>query len=84
MADAADKDAIASDVVKSGVVTLAQFRALTSACREGVRRHLDGLGIDLDSLEDMPLSEAAEAMSGTSYGDTFLQHIAKAGGRSND
>ena len=75
IADQADKQAVADEVRATGKVTLAQFRALTGACREGVRHHLAGHGIDLDSIDSMPLTEAIDAMSGTSFGEIFKGYV---------
>ncbi|MDE4176329.1 hypothetical protein PXK01_19410, partial [Phaeobacter sp. PT47_59] len=78
IADSAHKAEVAKSVKASGVVTLADFRALTGACRDGIRQHLSGLGIDLDQIDSMPLSDALKAMDGTSYGETFKRHIQEA------
>ena len=76
LADAADKEAVAEDVRASGKVTLAQFRAITGACHDGIRQHLKGHGVDLDSIDSMTLPDALAAMDGTSFGDTFKRFVA--------
>lgn len=71
----ADKKAVAADIVSTGRVTLNQFHQITGACREGVRQHLSERGIDLDSIENMAIDEAMEAMQGTSFGETFKRYV---------
>ena len=75
IADNADKLTLAREVHKTQVVTLAQFRGLTGACREGINQHLSGHGIDLSSIDSMSLPDAIKAMSGTSYGESFQRHM---------
>jgi hypothetical protein len=71
LAGRADRAKVASQVRDSGRVTLPQFRAITGACREGIRAHLRGHGVDLDKTDFLPLPEALSIMAGTAYGDTF-------------
>ena len=72
---AADKTAIARAVIGAGRVTLAQFRALTGACREGIRQHLAEAGIDLSTIDSMDLTTARKTMAGTSFGDVFEKYL---------
>ena len=71
IADNADKAEIAADIRKSGRVTVVQFRALTGACRDGIRQHLEPLGINIDKTDSLSLPDAIKAMAGTSYGSDF-------------
>ena len=75
MAERADVAEVAAEICKTGTVTLAQFRAITGACREGIRAHLADRGIDLDKVDSLPLADALKAMDGTSYGDTFRKTV---------
>ena len=75
IADSANKSELAAEVIKTQRVTLAQFRGLTGACRDGIRQHLSDRGIDLDDLEYMPLPDARKAMAGTIYGETFERYM---------
>jgi hypothetical protein len=80
LADRADVAAVASQVRDSGRVTLPQFRAITGACREGIRAHLRDHGVDLETTDFLPLDRALSIMAGTSYGDTFRKAVAAEGG----
>jgi len=75
IADNSNKTEIAAQIKASGFVTLAQFRGLTGACRDGIRQHLAGHGIQLDGIDKMKLSDAIKAMSGTSYADMFARYV---------
>jgi hypothetical protein len=71
LTDRANVAEVASQVRDSGRVTLPQFRAITGACREGIRAHLRDHGVDLETTDFLPLDRALSIMAGTSYGDTF-------------
>ena len=75
LADSADKASIAAEIIATGTVTLAQFRGLTGACRDGIRQHLSSVGIDLDAIDEMPLTDALKAMGNTSFGETFKSYV---------
>src|SRR5690606_22885229 len=71
--DCADKDEIAAEIKKAGIVTLNQWRALTGACREGTANKL---GLTVDTLpESMPVADVLKHSAGTSFGDTFKGYL---------
>jgi len=73
-----DKNEIASEVVKTGIVTVDQFRAITGACREGMRSWLEDRGVTMSDHESLSLTKAKALMSGSSYGRQFLNVLDKA------
>lgn len=62
-------------VQSSQSVTVNDFRIITGACREGMRHHLSQRGIDMEKQENLPLEDALKAMSGSSFGDAFIQAV---------
>ena len=71
---AGKQDAI--DRIKSSKqVTINDFRAITGACRDGMREHLSYRNIDMDEIESLPLDDALQAMDGNSFGDRFKHEL---------
>jgi len=62
---------IVAGIKARGEVSFAEFRALTGACREGLRQGLQERGLPGDT-ESLSLAEAVRLAAGNSFGDRFI------------
>lgn len=68
-----DPTAVLAEIRSTGVVTRAQYRALTGACGEGVRQWCESHGIG-DDVESLPVEQVIEMTSGY-YGSERLAQL---------
>ena len=72
----ADVAGIVAEIKKTGVVNRAQYRALTGACREGVRQWCRTHNV-ADDVESLPLADVLRLTSGN-YGGERLAAVIQA------
>jgi hypothetical protein len=68
-----DQSEVVAEIKASGKVTLAQYRAITGACREGCRQFLQSIG--KPDATDLPLAEAKELVKGHYGYDRFIEAL---------
>ena len=62
-------------IKQSGYVTVADFRAVTGACRSGINHFLVSAGVNTEEVEKLPLQTAFEVMKGNAFGDRFIDFM---------
>ena len=69
----ADISDVVAEIKQTGIVTIAQYRAITGACREGCRRFLQSIG--KPDATELPLADVMEQVKNHYGFERFQQAI---------
>lgn len=69
-----DPSSVVAEIRATGRVTVAQYRAITGACREGCRMWLTSQG--LDGVESLPLEDVLQRLNGAYGAERFRDVVA--------